>query len=339
MSTVTDALATVDYDHFVTQPDGSKLPQSSSITAIREMLEDLDVRPGDRVLEIGTGSGFTTGLLATLAGETGTVHSVEVLEDLVPRARDRLATAGITNAVVDSGDGYTGDPAHGPYDRVIAWATPHVIPAAWVDQLTTDAVVVAPVKIAPLATAHGIVAITVIDGRPTAAAVKPGGYIEMHPEPISVFGLPVRYVDASYLSDETEPWWLSSLALRDTLDTARHVLDALRTAPTSAPTPLTLSEDLSDLAAWLYATAPASLATAGLSDRFAAIGAADQDGAAFLTADELVTTAGRDDTAGLLTGWIEDWRAAGRPGWDDMTGTVTPTAEGWMVRLGLHSRR
>lgn len=333
-ATVADAVAAVDYGHFVTEPDGSTLPQSSSITSIQQMLEDLDVRPGHRVLEIGTGSGYTTGLLANLAGRDGLVRSVEVFVDLVPRAQARLGSAGITTATVSNGDGYAGDPAGAPYDRVVAWATPHVIPSAWIDQIGQTAVIVAPVKVAHLARAHAIVTVTVVGGRPTAVSARTGGYIEMHPEPVTVFGLPSRYVDASHVPHDAEPWWLSSLALREVPRAADRVLDQLRSAPHAAPTPLTTAEDLDDFTAWLYAIVPAELATAGLSDRFAGIGSATEDGAAFLTDDELVTT-GSPDAARMLTTWIEQWRAAGHPGWSDITGLVVPSAEGWAVRLAL----
>ncbi|WP_454854953.1 protein-L-isoaspartate O-methyltransferase family protein [Promicromonospora soli] len=212
---VADAVAAVDYDHFVTEPDGSTLPQSSSVASIQQMLEDLDVQPGHRVLEIGTGSGYTTGLLANLAGTDGLVRSVEVFADLVPRAQARLEAAGVTTATVTKGDGYAGDSAGAPYDRVVAWATPHLIPSTWIDQIAQGAVIVAPVKVARLARAHAIVAITVTGGRPTAVSARPGGYIEMQPEPVTVFGLPMRYVDASHVPDDAEPWWLSSPALRE----------------------------------------------------------------------------------------------------------------------------
>jgi protein-L-isoaspartate(D-aspartate) O-methyltransferase len=112
------------------------------------------------------------------------------------------------------------------------------------------------------------------------------------------------------------------------------LLDRLRAAPHTSATPLASGEDLDDFTAWLYATVPAELATAGLSDRFAGIGTATEGGAAFLTDDELITTGSRD-AARILTLWIEEWRNAGRPGWPDITGVVVPSAEGWEVRLGL----
>ncbi|MFD6142070.1 protein-L-isoaspartate O-methyltransferase [Promicromonospora sp. NPDC060271] len=331
---VADAVAAVDYDHFVTEPDGSALPQSSSVTSIQQMLEDLDVRPGHRVLEIGTGSGYTTGLLANLAGPDGLVRSVEVLADLIPRAQARLQTAGVTTATVTNGDGYAGDPAGAPYDRVVAWATPHVIPSTWIDQIAQDAVIVAPVKVARLARAHAIVTVTVAGGRPSAVSARPGGYIEMHPEPVTVFGLPLRYVDASHVPDGAEPWWFSSPALREVPGAPSQILDRLRSDHLASATPLTTAEDLDDFTAWLYATAPAELATAGLSDRFSGIGAATEHGAAFLTEDELVAV-GSPDVVRTLTLWIERWRDAGQPGWSGIAGVVVPNSEGWRVRLTL----
>ncbi|MFJ3404162.1 protein-L-isoaspartate O-methyltransferase [Promicromonospora sp. NPDC090134] len=331
---VADAVAAVDYDHFVTELDGSTLPQSSSIASIQRMLEDLDVRPGHRVLEIGTGSGYTAGLLANLVGPSGLVRSVEVFADLVPRAQARLEAAGVTTVTVSNRDGYAGDPVGAPYDRVVAWATPHVIPSSWIDQIARDAVIVAPAKVAELATAHAIVAITVTDGRPRIVAVRSGGYIEMHPEPVTVFGLPLRYVAASHAPDDAEPWWISSLAPREVPGALGLVLDWLRSAPDVSDTPLEAAEELDDFRAWLYATVPAELATAGLSDRFTSIGAANEDGAAFLTDSELVTSDDAD-AARTLTGWIEEWREAGRPGWSDIPGALVPGVEGWEVRLTL----
>lgn len=240
----------------------------------------------------------------------------------------------MTTATVTNGDGYAGDPVGAPYDRLVAWATPHVIPSAWIDQIGQDAVIVAPVKVVRLARAHAIVAIAVSNGRPTVVSARPGGYIEMHPEPVTVFGLPLRYVDASHVPDEAEPWWLSSAALREGPEAAGLLLDQLRSAPHTSVTPLATGADLEDLTAWLYATAPAELATAGLSDRFAGIGAATESGAAFLTDDELITTGSRD-AVNILTLWIEQWRNAGCPGWADVVGVVVPVAEGWEVRLTL----
>ncbi|GAB4086603.1 hypothetical protein GCM10028784_32330 [Myceligenerans cantabricum] len=333
MTSVPAAVAAVDYDHFVTEPDGSKLPQSSAVASIERMLTDLDVAPGQRVLEIGTGSGYTTALLSRLVGAAGSVHSVEVFADLVPRAQERLARAGVTNATVTCGDGYAGHAPGAPYDRVIAWATPHLIPAPWTEQIADDAVIVAPVKIAPLATANAISTITVTGGTLAVTTIRPGSYIEMHPEPVTNFGLPIRYVDAFYIPDNAEPWWISSVDLHGSSGDAQKRIDQLRRSTTTEPTMLHADESLQDLSAWLYATLPANLATAGLSDRYRAIGASTPDSAAFLTPTELVTSTTEGDASGVLKAWVGEWRTAGRPGWNDVMGTIEASDDGWTVRI------
>lgn len=337
MTSVAAAVAAVDYDHFVTEPDGSKLPQSSAVASIERMLTDLDVVPGQRVLEIGTGSGYTTALLSHLVGTAGSVHSVEVFADLVPRAQERLARAGVTNATVTHGDGYTGHPGGAPYDRIVAWATPHLIPAPWTDQIAHDAVIVAPVKIAPLATANAICTITVTNGTPAVTAIRPGSYIEMHPEPVTNFGLPIRYVDASHTPDDAEPWWISSLDLHASPADAQKRIDLLRDSLTAEPTMLHADESLQDLSAWLFATRPANLATAGLSDRYRAIGASTPDSAAFLTTTELITSPNGGDATLILNSWVSEWRAAGRPGLTSTTGTIEASNDGWTVRIVVNS--
>src|SRR5690606_15664952 len=106
------------------------------------------VQPGDRVLEVGTGSGYTTAVLAALVGDSGRVTSMDVNPDLTARARARIDAA---TTVLVCGDGTYGHAAGAPFDRIIAWATPPVIPKAWVDQIRDGGRIVTPVKVAPVA--------------------------------------------------------------------------------------------------------------------------------------------------------------------------------------------
>ncbi|MFD8756307.1 methyltransferase domain-containing protein [Kitasatospora sp. NPDC059577] len=108
-----------------------------------DMLDALDVRPGDRVLEIGTGTGHTTALLCHLAG-AATVTSIDGAERLVTAARTRLGEAGFAPTVVQA-DGADGHPAGAPYDRIIATGEVRRIPRAWLDQCAPGGLVVAPV--------------------------------------------------------------------------------------------------------------------------------------------------------------------------------------------------
>jgi protein-L-isoaspartate(D-aspartate) O-methyltransferase len=106
------------------------------------MTQALEVRPTDRVLEIGTGSGYQAAVLAELAAE---VYTIEIVERLADRARDTLSTLGYKNVQVRAGNGYLGWPEHAPYDRVMVTAAPDEIPQALVDQLRVGGLMAIPV--------------------------------------------------------------------------------------------------------------------------------------------------------------------------------------------------
>ena len=106
------------------------------------MTQALDVKPGDKVLEIGTGSGYQAAVLAELARE---VFTIEIVEPLGNSARDALASLGYRNVHVRIGDGYKGWPEEAPFDRVIVTAAPEEVPPALVDQLATGGTMAVPV--------------------------------------------------------------------------------------------------------------------------------------------------------------------------------------------------
>lgn len=96
------------------------------------MTERLDLKPGEKVLEIGTGSGYQAAVLATLGAE---VYSIEIIPELAEHARKVLTGEGHENVHVLAGDGYKGWPEYAPYDAVIVTCAPEKIPVALVDQL------------------------------------------------------------------------------------------------------------------------------------------------------------------------------------------------------------
>ena len=114
----------------------------SQPAVVAEMTEALDPRPGQRVLEIGTGSGYQAAVLSALAGE---VYTIEIVPELGERAAKRLRELGYANVHVRVGDGYRGWPEHAPFARIIVTAAPPEIPQALLDQLADDGVLVAPV--------------------------------------------------------------------------------------------------------------------------------------------------------------------------------------------------
>ncbi|TVP72691.1 MAG: protein-L-isoaspartate(D-aspartate) O-methyltransferase [Gemmatimonadales bacterium] len=107
-----------------------------------QTLQLLDVGPEDRVLEIGTGSGFFTALLARLADR---VHSVERIRELSQRARRALDELEIRNVALLVGDGSIGWRKYGPYDRITVAAASPDIPPALLDQLAPSGRMVLPV--------------------------------------------------------------------------------------------------------------------------------------------------------------------------------------------------
>ena len=109
----------------VTRSDDAGQPVSSSseVGIMAPMLEDLDVRPGHRVLEIGAGTGYNGALLDHLVGPEGEVVTVDVDAGIAAEARTHLADAGHGRVRVVVGDGYAGHEERAPYDRIIATAS------------------------------------------------------------------------------------------------------------------------------------------------------------------------------------------------------------------------
>ena len=102
----------------------------------------LAVKPGHRVLEVGTGSGYQAAILSRLAGE---VVSIERYRTLAARARERLAALGYDNVEVVVGDGLAGVPERAPFDRIIVTAAAQTVPQVLLDQLEEGGVMVLPV--------------------------------------------------------------------------------------------------------------------------------------------------------------------------------------------------
>src|SRR3546814_864344 len=104
--------------------DGQRISQPSIVAVMTDLL---DVRPGHRVLEIGTGCGYQTAILSRLANA---VYSVEILPALAVGAVVRLERLGLDNVAVRNGDGAAGWQVHAPFDRIILTAAPAAVPEA-----------------------------------------------------------------------------------------------------------------------------------------------------------------------------------------------------------------
>jgi protein-L-isoaspartate(D-aspartate) O-methyltransferase len=136
-------------DAIVTKRDEAGQPISSSsqpaIMAI--MLDQLDLAPGLRVLEIGAGTGYNAALISHVVGHAGQVTSVDIDADLVATAREHLARAGFGEVVVACADGAGGYPERAPYDRIIATVGVSDLAPAWLEQAGPQARIVVPLDV------------------------------------------------------------------------------------------------------------------------------------------------------------------------------------------------
>jgi protein-L-isoaspartate(D-aspartate) O-methyltransferase len=106
------------------------------------MTELLDVQPNEKVLEIGTGSGYQSAVLGRLASH---VYTIEIIPELANGSAERLKRLGYSNVTVREGDGYRGWPEEAPFDAIIVTAAPERIPQPLLEQLAPNGKMVIPV--------------------------------------------------------------------------------------------------------------------------------------------------------------------------------------------------
>ncbi|HBY95779.1 MAG: methyltransferase, FxLD system [Ardenticatenaceae bacterium] len=129
------------------QLDGAVVSSSSQPAIMAIMLEQLELAPGHRVLEIGAGTGYNAALMAHIVGDEGQVVTVDIDDDLVAGAREHLAAAGLDRVRVVRGDGGFGYPAAAPYDRIILTVGAGDVAPAWREQLSAGGRLVLPLSL------------------------------------------------------------------------------------------------------------------------------------------------------------------------------------------------
>jgi protein-L-isoaspartate(D-aspartate) O-methyltransferase len=118
---------------------------NSQPSTVRRMLEWLDPQPGDKVLDVGSGSGWTTALLSRLVGRKGHVCAVERISELVKMGRRNCRKYNFKNVSFHRAGAVFGLPAHAPYDRILVSAAARSLPLELIDQLTSIGTIVIPV--------------------------------------------------------------------------------------------------------------------------------------------------------------------------------------------------
>ncbi len=121
----------IGYDQTISQP-----------YIVAYMTEVVEIKPGDKILEIGTGSGYQAAVLAEIADS---VFTIEIVKPLAEQSADLLQSLGYSNIFVKAGDGYAGWPENAPFDVIMLTAAPSEIPRPLIDQLNEGGRLIAPV--------------------------------------------------------------------------------------------------------------------------------------------------------------------------------------------------
>jgi protein-L-isoaspartate(D-aspartate) O-methyltransferase len=130
-----DAPLPIGYGQTISQP-----------TTVRLMLSWLDAKRGDKVLDVGSGSGWTTALLANIVGPHGVVFAVERIPQLVEFGRDNCRRLGIENASFFQAGRHYGLISHAPYARILVSASAHELPTELLSQLEVSGKLIVPVR-------------------------------------------------------------------------------------------------------------------------------------------------------------------------------------------------
>jgi len=130
--------------HLAYRDAGIPIGESQTISSpfiVAYMTESLDPQPTDRVLEIGTGSGYQAAILSALVDQ---VYTIEIVEPLGKRAQKTLQRLGYDNVHVKIGDGFQGWPEYAPFDKIIVTCSPEDIPRPLIDQLVEGGLIIVP---------------------------------------------------------------------------------------------------------------------------------------------------------------------------------------------------
>ncbi|MFB6722882.1 protein-L-isoaspartate O-methyltransferase [Kribbella sp. NPDC056345] len=343
---ISTAVQAVSRHHYTNHPELGSVPQSTAQAAIERDLARAAVEPGMRVMEIGTGTGYTGALLAEMVGASGHVVSIDIDPGLTERAGKLHAERGVSNLTLVSGDGHGGAPEQAPYDVVIGWATPTHIPAAWVAQCAPGARIATPVYIAPVARTVGHVTLTIDDqGEPVDPMLGPAVYVDMGVEINTTLGIPLFFVDAS-VEGESPAWvsvgWREMTPEQDPGDTL-----AMLQYPDFSQKVAFSNLEQEQAARWrdfrAYCVGQEGSSRSNLTafgtgapDWITAIGFSSGSNAAVLTAEgELLGN--REDSPAVikLHDVIRAWQDADRPGLEASRAQLTRSAEGWIVSASL----
>ncbi|MDQ0418150.1 protein-L-isoaspartate(D-aspartate) O-methyltransferase [Croceifilum oryzae] len=313
MTRVDQVLQQVDYDYFVVKEDGKMITQSTASGAIQNGLEMLDVKAGQHVMEIGTGSGFSGALLATLVGATGSVVSIDIEPHLTSRARELCENKELNHIFHATRDGRKGFESGKPYDRIIAWTTPESFPVAWSDQLQEGGLIVIPFQVLPIARCIVTVCLRKVNGVLQGESVSDEGYIMMSTEPMQ--DLTAGYqMQAELIKEGEEAIWASSMWMKSNPD--KEWLDKFAVTQSESST---FEETGEEIRPYLLGINPEGLTSAFHPETGYWIGYSSLTGFALVSGREpkkwLITDQSHAD---VLCSWWDEWKKLDKPSFEQL---------------------
>ena len=317
-----DGLAAVYADRpILTRLDARGFPTSSSSqpAIMAAMLEALNPRPGQRVLEVGAGTGYNAALLAELTGPSGRVVSVELEPETAEGAAAALAAGGHRAEVV-VGDGRGGWPPAAPYDRMIVTASAAAVPREWFEQLAPGGRLVVPLRVREDVETVQVVCMLDRDREGfTPAGAICGGFMSLRAHPEDGYELPPSLGGLEWLGggDRTLAR-LSGAGLAGIPETARRRLLAFAVDPERTRRARGRLPDY-PVELFLALAAPADRLVAYDSGGLHGLGIVDRRGRGLAvlagTAERLtrVLAGGDRGPEALLDELVGEWRSLGRP--------------------------
>lgn len=305
----------------VTAKDGRGIPTSSSSqpSLMAAMLERLDLGRGQRVLEVGAGTGYNAALLARVVGARGEVVSVEL--DPATARRARRALGGVkSRARVVRGDGREGWPRGAPYDRIIVTASARSVERAWYEQLADGGLLELPLVISRASSAQAIITFRKLGETLRSEAFIYGGFMALREAPGAPLPPQPPSLSANEWTGDPSPplVYLGGESLRRlSRERRRQLLSLALSKPRTRP--LGVRAPRPGLYFYLAVEAPEQRFVGG--SRLGVI-SQDGEGLALLAGGaktfSRIESYGDGDAERLLLDLIEGWKQRGRPTGGDL---------------------
>lgn len=335
MNRINESFQFVDRDSFVLKEDGTVVMQSTASQTIRESLELLNVQKGNRVLEIGTGSGFSTSLLSYLVGSNGFVVSLDIEPEMTNRAKELFKQKNIFNARFETRDGRKGDEEGAPYDCIVAWASADYLPQNWLNQLQDQGTLVAPFLVGGVANSMFVCQMKKEGNQLVGQKIISGSYILMNETPdYESYGFELA-ADVKEINNSKAVAWASSQWLKsESQEQRKKFLDLLiRQAPEKSV--FDLGEKQEDFQAYLFSKQKEGLTTVFRAGERYFIGYSDQNEFALLSYSKPLVISNGERAKSILQKWYNEWLELGKVGVESMIPFIQQNDGTWVIRLTM----